>query len=174
MRNRAFGAALVAALVVIGTSVLSPNAVGLAQQQPRPVIFTADINFAQELLARPSTSTSTGVGAAVLVLSADRESVSYVFSFTGLTGPVLAAHFHAAGNFGQNASVVRNLCGTSGAPPCEEGKLITGTWSKSDMNQPLTDALIDALLAGQVYLNLHTQANPGGELRGQVIPISAK
>ena len=24
--------------------------------------------------------------------------------------------------------------------------------------------------AGQWYLNIHTQANPGGEIRGQVVP----
>lgn len=175
MKKRAFvWATIVATLAVIGMSALSRGGSGVTQQPARPVIFTADLDFAQELHARATTSPSTGVGAAVLVLSADRQSISYAFSFTGLTGPVVAAHFHAAANFGQNAGVVKNLCGTSDTPPCEEGRLLTGRWSKTDMTQPLTDALIDAFLAGQVYLNLHTSANPGGELRGQVIPISAR
>jgi hypothetical protein len=166
--------AIVITLTVIGTRAVSRSSAGSALQQARPVILTATVDFSQELHARPSTSPSTGVGAAVIVLSADRQSASYAFSFTGLTGPALVAHFHGAANFGANASVARDLCGTPATPPCQEGRLITGTWSKTDMSQPLTDALIDALLAGQVYLNIHTQANPGGELRGQVIPISPK
>jgi len=171
MGNRVWKA-FVAAAAMIGAGV--SGGIGLAQEPSRPVIFMARIDFAQELHARPSTQPSTGVGAAVLVLSEDRQSVSYAFSFTGLASPVTVAHFHAPAGFGQNAGVVKNLCGTSETPPCEEGRLLSGTWSKADMNQPLTDALIDALMAGQVYVNVHTQGNPGGEIRGQVIPISPR
>ena len=32
----------------------------------------------------------------------------------------------------------------------------------------LTDAQAADLLAGKMYVNIHTKANPGGEIRGQV------
>jgi hypothetical protein len=45
----------------------------------------------------------------------------------------------------------------------------SGTWSSSDATQPFTDFLLRELIKGRLYLNAHTSANPGGEIRGQVI-----
>jgi hypothetical protein len=45
---------------------------------------------------------------------------------------------------------------------------VNGDWSTSDATQPLTDAVVDSMLAGKVYVNFHTSANPGGEIRGQL------
>jgi len=47
------------------------------------------------------------------------------------------------------------------------GNTASGLWTSTD-SEPLTPALIDELLAGNIYINLHTAANPGGEIRGQV------
>jgi hypothetical protein len=150
--------------------------VALSQQPAKPVVLTADVNFGQEVLANPSTMASTGVGSAVFVLSADRTKVDYAVTFVGLSSPIRFAHLHSTstGSFGVNGGVRRDLCGTSATPACTEGTLYTGTWSKTDMTQALTDERITELLAGQFYVNVHTMNNGGGEIRGQVVPISPK
>ena len=45
----------------------------------------------------------------------------------------------------------------------------TGSWTSTDASQPLTDLLLKELVKGKLYLNAHTSANPGGEIRGQVV-----
>jgi len=45
---------------------------------------------------------------------------------------------------------------------------VSGLWTSTDVTQPLTRALADSLIAGKTYINFHTSANPGGEMRGQV------
>jgi hypothetical protein len=60
--------------------------------------------------------------------------------------------------------VVRAIA-TSGGPA---SATIGGTWSATDVTQPLTAALVDSLIAGKIYVNFHTTANGGGEIRGQV------
>jgi hypothetical protein len=149
---------------------LVPFSKSVSAQAPKPVLFTADITFGQEAYARPTTTPSTAVGAGMVLLSADRTKVSYAVIFLGTSGPISAAHFHSAGSYGINAGVVKNIC----TPTCDEGRLYTGEWTLTDATQPLTQAIIDALLAGQVYINVHTAMNPGGEIRGQVVPVSAK
>ena len=49
-----------------------------------------------------------------------------------------------------------------------DGNSVRGGWSYSD-NVALTDSLVSDLLAGDIYINIHTADNPGGELRGQVL-----
>ncbi len=71
-----------------------------------------------------------------------------------MTGPVTAGHFHGPAAAGANAGVVVPFAGSLASP-------ITGSAT-------LTDAQIADLKAGKWYVNLHTAANPGGEIRGQV------
>ncbi|HET6272204.1 MAG TPA: T9SS type A sorting domain-containing protein, partial [Bacteroidota bacterium] len=47
------------------------------------------------------------------------------------------------------------------------GNTATGVWRNTD-TQALTDSMVSQLLKGRIYVNLHTAANPGGEIRGQV------
>lgn len=83
-----------------------------------------------------------------------------------------AAHLHL-GAAGTNGPVVADLIDNSigaVAPGFFLAELKT-----SDLVGPLSDYPIDALVgrieAGEVYLNLHTTANPAGELRGQLARI---
>ncbi len=75
-----------------------------------------------------------------------------------LSGPITAAHFHNA-RVGVNGGVVRTINFIDGQA--------SGIWTSTD-DEPLTLELIEALLAGNVYVNVHTAANPPGEIRGQV------
>jgi len=83
----------------------------------------------------------------------DGKTFTYSASYKDLTGPVVAAHFHNAPAPGGDG------------PPVVPAKVspspIKGTAT-------LTDAQIADLNAGKWYFNIHTAANPGGEIRGTV------
>jgi hypothetical protein len=80
------------------------------------------------------------------------EKLSWKGSYSGLSGPATAAHFHS-GEAGKNGPV---------AVP------ITPATSPFEGSATLTDAQANDLLAGKLYVNVHTEANKGGEIRGQV------
>jgi hypothetical protein len=101
--------------------------------------------------------TTTASGSASVILNADA-TVTYDETVTGLTPS--AAHFHN-GAAGVAAPVVKNISLVNNTA--------TGTWTSADATQPLTDVLLRELVKGRLYLNAHTSANPGGEIRGQVI-----
>lgn len=79
------------------------------------------------------------------------------FSFSNLLAPETAAHIHR-GAPGVNGPVV------IGAPSFPLG-------SPVHFETTITDALETDLLAGNLYLNVHTSLNPSGEIRGQLIPV---
>ena len=83
----------------------------------------------------------------------DTHKLEYTVTYTGLSGPATAAHFHGPASLGQNAGVVVPFA--SAADP------IKG-------EATLTDAQAADLLAGRWYVNVHTRAHPGGEIRAQV------
>ena len=104
------------------------------------------------------TVTSNGRGTAFLALT--EAGLVYHLTVTGLTGPVQAAHFHQA-PAGQDGPVVRTIA--------FEGNTAAGVWRPTD-NEPLTEELLRELLAGNIYINVHTAQYPAGEIRGQVRP----
>ena len=73
-----------------------------------------------------------------------------------VTGPVKAGHFHGPAPAGQNTGVALGFTGSMDSP-------IQGSAT-------LTAAQAADVLAGKWYANLHTAANPGGEIRGQLTP----
>ncbi len=74
---------------------------------------------------------------------------------SGLTGDATAAHFHGPAEPGKNAGVMVPAPGVT-----------TGAFEGS---ATLTDDQARAVMAGQTYFNIHTAANPNGEVRGQVV-----
>lgn len=122
--------------------------------------LTASLDGAQESPSVATTATGTGS----FVLNDDRTELSYVITYQGLSGPLTAGgHFHL-GTPGRNGGVVKTiaLSGDSAS------RTISGVWRSSDATQPLTTALVESLLTGRMYVNFHTAAHPGGEIRGQV------
>jgi hypothetical protein len=75
-------------------------------------------------------------------------------SYSGLTGPASAAHFHS-GEAGKNGGVVLPISG--------------GDKSPFEGSATLTDAQAADLMAGRLYVNVHTAAHKAGEIRGQVV-----
>ena len=95
---------------------------------------------------------SSGTGSAAIKL--DGDVLSWTIVYSGLSGPVTGAHFHGPAPATANAGVVVPFAGSLASP-------ITGS-------KKLTAAEIAQLKGGLWYVNLHTAANPGGEIRGQV------
>lgn len=157
------GTVLLLVGVITFFAVSGVGHVNPVSQGMKPVLFKADLTPAQEV---PAPSPSLGIGTGIFVLSADQTQLSYAITYTGTSGEALVGHFHGPANVGATAGVRRDIC-----RPCPSGTLITGVWSATD-SQPLTPERVQDLLAGRIYVNLHTMQNPAGELRGQVIPIS--
>ncbi len=121
--------------------------------------FTASLDGAQE-----GGVITNGTGTGSFDLSEDFSQLHYIISLRGLSGPLTAGgHFHT-GLPGVNGPVVKSIA-SPGAP---DSLTISGTWSASDGTNPLTPALVDSLLAGKMYVNFHTLAHQGGEIRGQL------
>jgi hypothetical protein len=99
----------------------------------------------------PNTSKATGTVTATYDTASKK--LSWKGSYAGLTGPATAAHFHAAAQATVNGPVQVPI-----APAT----------SPFEGSATLTDAQAADLLAGRFYVNVHTAANPGGEIRGQV------
>jgi hypothetical protein len=97
---------------------------------------------------------SAGTGTADIDYDAATKKLSWKLSYSGLTGPATAAHFHGPAEPGKNA-------GVAVAIP-------NATTSPTEGSATLTDAQAADLMAGKYYVNVHTAANPGGEIRGQV------
>ena len=119
--------------------------------------FKACLNGLSEV--PPAGSSATGCFTATLSTGSTR--LDFELRTFGLTN-IVAAHFHD-GLPGVNGPIVKNI-----AINPTTGNAI-GTWSKSDVTQPLTDALLNKLINGQLYVNVHTTQFPGGEIRGQVL-----
>ncbi len=125
---------------------------------------------------------STATGTATAELSESETVLLYEIGLAGLDldgqqtpmdpdDDVTALHFHA--NFpGANGPVAFGLINpnhdTDDLVIDPVAATLQGTWENTDVN-PLSDWILD-LKAGAVYLNVHTMAFPGGEIRGQMEP----
>ena len=101
----------------------------------------------------PAT-TSTGTGTADIDYDPATKKLSWKLTYTGLSGAAKAAHFHGPAEPGKNAGVAVAIPGATSSP--------------AEGSATLTDAQAADLEAGKYYVNVHTEANPGGEIRGQV------
>jgi hypothetical protein len=115
------------------------------------VNLKADMKASSEVPANDSKGTGTFTG----TYDTASKKLSWKGAYSGLTGPATAAHFHA-GDPGKNGAVVIPVFQGAEAKSPFEGSAV------------LTDAQANDLLAGKWYFNIHTAANKGGEIRGQV------
>jgi len=143
--------------------------------------FTATLDEGQANAWAGTGSAATGT--ATLTLNAAQNALTYSITLVGLdldglqtpmdaSDDIVAMHFHNA-PAGVNGPVVFGLI----SPNHDVDDLVidpvagtlTGTWENTDVN-PLSGQLAN-LLAGDLYLNVHTTTFAGGEIRGQVLPV---
>ena len=150
VRTRASRTALVAtaSLLIMAMSVV-PASAGTEN-------YIAVINGAQEV----GPTMSSSVGNAFLTYDSASKMLCYAISYTGLDGDETAAHFHGPSSAGENNAVLFNINAISGVGS-----------PKADCVGPFGARAQAALRQGKIYINVHSSLYPGGEIRGQVIPV---
>jgi hypothetical protein len=99
---------------------------------------------------------SKASGSVDLNYDTSSKNLSWKGTYSGLSGPATAAHFHGPAPSGKNAGVMVPIFAGPAAKSPFEG------------SATLNDAQAQALMAGDLYVNVHTEANKAGEIRGQV------
>ena len=140
-----FGVTLLGTVMLGGLLIVTS-----APSRAEVVKLQADLKGSNEV---PPNS-STGSGKAEATFDSETKVLTYTVTYAGLTGPAIGAHFHGPGEAGKNAGI---------ALPFKTVQ------SPIQGNATLTDTQATDLLAGKWYANIHTAANPGGELRGQMM-----
>jgi CHRD domain len=136
---------IAAAVVALLLAFASPT-------KAETVQFKADLKGSTEV---PPNQTA-GAGSVTATYDTASKMLTWKGSYSGLTGPATAAHFHGPAEPGKNAGV---------AVP------IKPFASPLEGSAKLTDAQAADLMGGRWYVNVHTAANPGGELRGQLVKM---
>lgn len=115
------------------------------------ISFTSNLKASEEI--PPNDSKGTGTVAATYDTAS--KMFSWTITYSGLTGPATAAHFHGPAQLGFNAPPVIPISGSLKSP-------IKGETA-------LTEAQAKDLEAGLWYFNVHTAAHPSGEIRAQLV-----
>jgi hypothetical protein len=135
------------------TLAIAALAVGLSSQAALAdmVKFHTTMNGASEVPAK----TTDGKGTVDATLDTATKVLTYTVTFSGLSGPATIGHFHGPADAGANAGVMIPFPSPVTSP--------------INAKVTMTDAQMAELMAGKVYANVHTAANPGGEIRGQMM-----
>ena len=120
-----------------------------------PVSFSVALSGAEEI---PPVQTA-GSGVADLTYDPATRTVTWAVTCSGLSGTATMVHFHGPASRGEKGGVQLWLS--------KQGSVVEGRVAGQ---ATLTPEQADQFTAGRWYVNVHTQANPGGEIRGQVVP----
>lgn len=129
--------------VLAGCGMMPPS-------QSNQLTFTTQMRGANEVPANPSNAS----GQVDAVLNKETNVFRWQLSYTGLSGPATAGHFHGPAPVGANAGVALPFSGAMASPMRGQATL--------------TPAQAADLVAGRWYANIHTARYPGGEIRGQM------
>ncbi|MEZ5285884.1 MAG: CHRD domain-containing protein [Vicinamibacterales bacterium] len=138
-----------------------------AQAHAQTVRLTAALSGSSET---PGVLTGA-TGSAEVFVNLSTRGVSYRVEIFNMPTQTTAGHFHVGGP-GLAGPIVVDL-----APPAVTDDFsLSGTVSASAL-RPRTDQgirtfddFLQALVGGQIYVNVHSSTNPGGEIRGQLVP----
>ena len=120
---------------------------------------------------RPTAVVSTASGSATFEELSDG-TVRFKLDVAGLTGATMAHIHHAVADSAGPIAVT--LFTTTTPTGSVTGTLASGTFSSSSIVLPGIglDSLLSLMRLGRTYVNVHTQLNPGGEIRAQIEPVS--
>jgi hypothetical protein len=112
------------------------------------------MSFKATLKSPPGISPATGEGNLAATYDTETRKLAWKGNVSGLSGNVIAAHFHGPADPGQNAGVLVPAAGV--------------TAGEFEGSTTLTNDQAKVLTAERTYFMVHTPTNPGGEIRGQV------
>jgi hypothetical protein len=107
----------------------------------------------------PNAAPGTGIG--TVVLNAAQNQITVDESWSGLLAAATASHIHGPGGVGTNASVIFPF---TGVPAATAGSIPEQTFA-------INATQVGWLFSGYLYMNVHTSAFPGGEIRGQLLVV---
>jgi len=120
--------------------------------------ISATMSSANEVPVNASTASGSTTG----TYNATTNTLKYNVTWSGLTGQATVGHFHGPAAAGSNASPIIYFNLIPGTP-------VTSGTATGEIK--LNDTQEADLLAGKWYSNIHTAANSGGEIRGQVTAV---
>ncbi len=136
------------ALGATGTAVAGPTAL-----TPGVATYAASLAAGGEVPRPKAPAGAGGLFSAIVTTNTSGSTIAWSLDFSGLSGRAGAAHIHL-GAPGKAGDVALALCG-----PCS-----SGTRGEAKLEAKVADALA----SGNAYVNVHTEANAGGEIRGQI------
>ena len=160
--QRKIGAAALAAVMVGGLVVACKDDDSNAPRL-QTTTYVATMSGANEV--PPVAGGASGTATFTLT----GRTLSYVVTVNGLSGNAAASHIH----FGA-ANANGNIAYPFTAASVQSGQVASGS---IDLTQPVSngttsisgDSLLTLLNNGLLYTNVHTAANAGGEIRGQIM-----
>ena len=185
MRKHLAGKFILAALVVVTAAAMMTFTVR-AKDDDDVITFRARLADFGEVPPQLTGGTGTFHGTP----SPDGTRIDWTLTYTGMTAGPLFAHIHFAPR-GVNGGIVVFFCsgvaggtvnGGTPAKPCPDSGApahsgtVTGFWTAADVQSVAGQnvsagnfaGLLRFLRAGLGYVNVHTPAHPGGEIRGLV------
>jgi hypothetical protein len=164
---------ILSAVVLTGAAVSFVGMpVAFAQEQPAGSEDQQNQEFNSILTGDsevPPVTTNT-TGSAEFELNDEGDEMSYDIEVEDIQGATMA-HIHQAAS-SQNGPPVVWLFNATEPADVEEGTLSDGTFTAEDFVGPLQGQnmsdLVDAIESGDTYVNVHTEANPPGEIRGTI------
>jgi hypothetical protein len=139
-----------------------------AQAQAQTLTFTAALSGSNE--TPPVAATGAG-GLATITLNLTAQTLDWVVDVFNFPSGVTAGHIHAGGagvagpvvvNFTVPTTASNDFRFTGSAGP-------TNVVARPAQGVNTWEDLVQAILTGHAYVNVHSQVNPGGEIRGQLV-----
>ncbi|MFZ4619570.1 MAG: CHRD domain-containing protein [Bacteroidota bacterium] len=118
---------------------------------------SANLSAKKEVPAITTLPNAQGTG--TFTINDAHTQVAYSITVSGLTGAITDAGIYF-GTYNLSGPLVKTLSFS--------GNTASGIWSKSDVSQSFADSLFKYFVAGNLYVNIKTAANPNGEVRGQI------
>ncbi|MGE5861655.1 MAG: CHRD domain-containing protein [Ignavibacteria bacterium] len=119
------------------------------------IMFTAKLDGSQEA---PNPVSTPATGTAWAVLGPDMTTLTFHLTYAQLDSTFTNAHFHL-GAAGVGGGVIHGIASDF------VGNTASGVWTD------IPDSILTKLFKQEIYLNIHSAKHPGGEIRGQLIPV---
>lgn len=163
---------------LVATALIAVTTLGVRADDENTFRLRATLSGNNET---PLAISSIGQGRLRATLDTEAQTITFDLTYSDLVGgdPPLFAHIHF-GKTGVSGGVMVFFCGGGGKPACPATNggsvTVSGTITADDVVGPSAQNInagefgkvVDAILSGTSYANIHTTKYPGGEIRGQV------